>query len=856
MELKYKTRGMTPPRGKAWVYLCCHPSEVALFADTVGEELLARQDCAVWYPEDPTAERDEAFFAALGEMQLVVMPVTRRLLEERSPAIAEEFAFAIERRIPVLPLMQENGLDELFGAVCGSLQYLDPNAQDDTALRYDEKLDKYLNSVLIGDALAAKIRAAFDAYVFLSYRKKDRAHAQELMRLIHRNEFCRDIAIWYDEFLTPGEDWSEAIGEALRESDLFVLAVTPNLVSEKNYVMTEEYPLARRVGKRILPAELVPTDRALLAEKYEGIPDCTDAHDASSLAAALAKAFEPLAVRENDTPEHRFFIGLAYLGGVDVEVDFDAAVRLITEAAEGGVAEAAEKLVSMYYTGHGVARSYETALAWQERAVALRQAALDADDTLENLDALFWCLLALGDYYRDFRRHDKAKDVFFRSVALLETRSGSLLWHHNALAYNRLGNVLLDAGDQAGAREAYEEYYRYSERCANKWADREHYRNCEVACNKLGELCCAEGDFAAGKTYFEKALAIAERLMEDAPTAQARRDVSISYERLGEVSRAAGDDEGARRYFEKDHHIIETLAKELGTPDAERDLAISSYRLGQLLEEQGDREAAEPYLLKDLAISQNLHERLGTETTERDLALSHYSVGNFYESGRQPERAIPHLETAIAMQRAFVAQANLPEDRMHWCATSIALGNAHNHLGDEETAYAVFAEALPVARTLAKQWPVMQAKKQVYRLFSCVLLSLERRGRHEEMLRLAEEGVPVMRAYAEETGAAYAWYNVSYFGSMLGDHYLGLGQPERAKPLYEENLFVCKALAEQGGRADELDELALAYYRVATLDDERRADCLREAIAIYEKLVAAFPQVSKYRNNLEELKTM
>ena len=856
MELKFMTRGMTPPRGMAWVYLCCHPSEVPLFADTVGKELLVKQDVAVWYPADPTAERDEAFFAALGEMQLVVMPVTRRLLEQRSPAIAEEFAFAVERHIPILPLMQENGLDDLFGAVCGSLQYLDPHARDDTTLGYDEKLGKYLDSVLIGDALAAKIRAAFDAYVFLSYRKKDRAHAQELMRLIHRNEFCRDIAIWYDEFLTPGEDWSEAIGTALRDSDLFVLAVTPNLVNEQNYVMTEEYPLARKEGKRILPAELVPTDRALLAEKYEGIPACTDAHDAPSLAEALAAALEPLAVRENDTPEHRFFIGLAYLGGVDVEVDFDAAVRLITEAAEGGVAEAAEKLVSMYYTGHGVTRSYETAIGWQERAVALRQAALDADDTLENLDTLFWCLLTLGDYYRDFRLHDKAKETYLRTVALSERRHGSLIWRYNALAYNRLGNVLLDAGDQTGAREAYEEYYRYSERGVTKWEDRESCRNCLIACNKLGELCCAEGDFAAGKAYFEKALPIAERLMEEAPTAQARRDVSICYERLGEISRAEGDADGARRYFEEDHRIIEALAKELGTTDARRDLAISSYRLGQLLEEQGDREAAEPYLLQDLAISRELHEQLGTETTGRDLALSHYAVGDFYESGRQPERALPHLKTAIAMQRTFVAQANLPEDRMHWCATSIALGNAYGHLGDEEAAYAVFTEALPVARALLKQWPVMQVKKQAYRLFARVLLLLERRGQGDEMLRLAEEGLPVMQAYAEETDATYAWYDVSYFGSMLGDHYLAQGRREQAKPLYDVNLFVCKALAEYGGRPEELDELALAYYRIATLEDERRADCLREAIAIYETLVAAHPQVDKYRLNLEELKTM
>jgi hypothetical protein len=64
------------------------------------------------------------------------------------------------------------------------------------------------------------------------------------MKLIHKNEFCRDIAIWYDEFLTPGENFNDSIRAALCKSDLFVLTVTPNLVNEPNYVEATEYPMA------------------------------------------------------------------------------------------------------------------------------------------------------------------------------------------------------------------------------------------------------------------------------------------------------------------------------------------------------------------------------------------------------------------------------------------------------------------------------------------------------------------------------------------------------------------------------------------------------------------------------------
>lgn len=67
------------------------------------------------------------------------------------------------------------------------------------------------------------------------------------MRLIHKNDFCRDIAIWFDEFLTPGENFNDAIKQALEKSQLFTPVVIPNLVSEQNCVMTVEYPKAREI---------------------------------------------------------------------------------------------------------------------------------------------------------------------------------------------------------------------------------------------------------------------------------------------------------------------------------------------------------------------------------------------------------------------------------------------------------------------------------------------------------------------------------------------------------------------------------------------------------------------------------
>ena len=118
------------------------------------------------------------------------------------------------------------------------------------------------------------------------------------MRLIHRNDFCRDIAIWYDEFLNPGENFNESIRLAMQKSDLFVLTVTPNLINEINYIMTIEYPMAQEAGKTILPAELVATDRTVLSETYPQLPECTDVGQEGALSEALWEALRRLAIRD------------------------------------------------------------------------------------------------------------------------------------------------------------------------------------------------------------------------------------------------------------------------------------------------------------------------------------------------------------------------------------------------------------------------------------------------------------------------------------------------------------------------------------------------------------------------------
>ena len=141
----------------------------------------------------------------------------------------------------------------------------------------------------------------------------------------------------------------------LEKSDLFALAVTPNLVNEPNYVMSTEYPAALGQNKPVLPVEMEKTDRAALAEHYKALPPVVPGEFGDEFRSALLGNLKKIAVTANDQdPGHNYLIGLAYLDGIDVEIDSARALELITGSAEAGVTEAMSQLVTMYETGKGV----------------------------------------------------------------------------------------------------------------------------------------------------------------------------------------------------------------------------------------------------------------------------------------------------------------------------------------------------------------------------------------------------------------------------------------------------------------------------------------------------------------------
>ena len=382
-ELTYKTKSGGSHERKPRVYFTCHPADKERSLEKICRDIFASSDCAVFYTED-MADRlpEETRETDLERMNLFVIPVSLKLLIEPNRAMDEDFPFAREKHIPVLPIMLEPGLDPVYGREdrFGALQYLDPNVNDPTAIHYEEKLKKFLSSTLFDSETVERIQKAFDAYIFLSYRKKDRKQANELMRLIHADPKCRDIAVWFDEFLTPGESFTETIQEAMKRSKAFALLVTPSLLEpndkgEDNYVKSTEYPAAKEMakadGKDILPAELLgdgvePTEREALFRDFADLPEPLDISSDSERESFLERLRKLAAEERRDDPTHNYLIGLAYLDGIDVEVDRERGLELITAAGEAELPEAMEKLFTIFDCEWGTV-DYRKVVYWAEK---------------------------------------------------------------------------------------------------------------------------------------------------------------------------------------------------------------------------------------------------------------------------------------------------------------------------------------------------------------------------------------------------------------------------------------------------------------------------------------------------------
>ena len=711
VELKYIKRSPGLLKDLQKVFFCSTEEDRIRYFDEVSSDLFELQDnLSVWYIEGDIGQLNEeekqAHLSDLSQMALFVVPVTGGFLKTENAARELELDFAIKQNIPVLPLLEEQGLEILFNEVCGNLQILNKYDPDPTALPFKDKLKLFLDTVLLKDDMILKIRKAFAAYIFLSYRKKDRRYAQEVMKLIHRDPFTRDIAIWYDEFLTPGEDFNESIKEAFEKSGLFSMVVTPNLLEKSNYVMTTEYPMACEAGKTILPIAAVDIDKEALKQDYPGIPEPIEAQEGNVdlIGSLIRKALD---IKKDDDPLHKFFIGLAYLSGIDMDTDHEKARTLITEAAEGECEEAYRKLVTMYEVGQGVNRDYEESASWQEKYVVLLEKKLSAEETDEDLRFKYIrAANAAAAKWRGLLRYDHCWSLLEKMMAL-EIADMS---NHEKIA---MAESFQYAAEMANSQKEYSKARKFLEmmleisdsfitsfkeiELENKGSSRDSdmlktiYRGLGLVIQ--GDIEANEKNWEEAISSYEEAEPLIRKVFarDPAKNQDSARTLVGLYGKLGEayyVSDKASKEcqQKAEKKCREGLLFMQGVRNQNGAY-TQGPYAYRMYKtLIEIYKQEKNYIAAQKAANELLALAEKENEDQGSISSARILAFAYSCLGSIAEDKKDYAAAEKQIRAAAEIEKALTEKAGINETEKQLVSYYQNLLRYANERGDDKTA--------------------------------------------------------------------------------------------------------------------------------------------------------------------------
>ena len=806
-RLKYKTRGQSSPSGKSKIYFSCHPDDFELYFDEISDEILKIQNCAIWYDGNPEQDDDSDFYEALEGMNLFVIPITTRFLSEENRAKDREFQFAIDHHIPFLPLMQESGIEDVFNRICGSYQFLEKNDADSTGIPYEEKLNLFLRTVLIGDEMMEKVRKAFDAYIFLSYRKIDRKHARELMQLIHKIPEFRDIAMWYDEYLVPGENFDDSIMEALSRSDLFVMVVTPNLLRENNYIMAKEYPAAVQKNKTIIPVEMVDTDREKIKEYFPLIPPIADIDDPERLRHLLMENYEKLSVNgNNSSPEHLFFIGLAYLGGIDMEVDMEKGRKLLEKSAEAGFLPALSKLVSIYQNGEGVKRDSEKVLEYQIKLVKASKDIFDQEETEENYKVCFEAYMALGKMLLDKRSMERAAEIYRKALETADNRN-----------------------DLNGKSRIY---------------------------HSIGEIHLINGELNQAEEYFKKSMLIQQERNRELDTVQSRKDLAVSYQKLGEVLFEDRRITEAIDITEKCADLTKRIMEENKNTENSLAYAQACDDMCEILRSQGQFDKAIEWLTKGKLIKEETFKEDDSMLVLDELADSYSQMGNIYRSLKKKEQYIESVRKGLELRKKVFAETETMDTKFKLSKSYRGYASGIWKIGKIEESEESFHRAIELQKELCSVADTLEYRRELTFSYNNLGIMLKEQGRYPEAKALREEILKIREDMLKEVQSFIVYRDLAIAHNNLACLLRDEKDYEGALMHFGEGL---KIRTDQIARPDSIrsrNGIALNYTELGVTrkmmgDLPKAKEYLEKAIEIREELLSGgdMPDV---RADLEE----
>lgn len=640
-NFKYKTLDGIKPFDKTNVYFCSLKEDFSCFEE-ISNYILDAYDCAVWYTNNYNIDRyNDNFYFYLNKMNLVVFPVTTNFLTKDTYLYEKEIKFAIENNIPILPIFQEYGLEENFYLKFGiryTLNNYYPNSQ------IISKLSKYLDEVLINKETIKRIRNEFDGTLFVAYRKKDKQHIQELSKYIHSFNYTKDVAICYDDYLFEDEIFNDYVKTRIDRSNLFILIVTPNTLLNDKDALKYQCMYVKNTGKQVLPVELVLTDKDKLYEKYNNTQKCITIDEREKLINVIRQITSKENDKEND---HDYYIGLAYLYGIDVEKDKEKAIELITKEANNGNIKARETLASMHRNGIGVDVDYESACYYLEKCYK--------EDNLELSPQYFEKIkIKLVDLYKlmamnnldKFVKLENAKKYCAKTLDILnDINKDELLKYDLVTTYEYLIDIYNEEMNEnlknkyiKKAFKIYRSLYKKSNNIKLK-RDYAYYNILSVTLeNKSSSKI---------KKRINKSIEINKEIYYEIGSLNAKIDLAKNYLSLGLITVLEKKYDEGKEIYSKVIDIINEVLEDKEIIEAKKVLSICYNYQSDLYKLEHDYNLEKSYLDKAINIAKEINTKVLTKNSKRYLASLYGKKGDICQKGNNIIEAIEYYQKEL-----------------------------------------------------------------------------------------------------------------------------------------------------------------------------------------------------------------
>lgn len=614
------------------VFFSCHDSDKHYF-DDICDMIFKNIDCAIFY-EDNT---ENISFFELSQMNLTVIPITKCFLYDQCYARCNVLKIIHESHFPVLPILYDSSYESEFDRICGNIHLFNLFDQSLSQEEINNKLKRILEYFLYSKKLVSKIEKIFTTSLFISYRKEDKIIASKMIKKIHEHDKLQDVAIWYDDFLIPGEDFNNSIKKHIINSDAIIITVTPNILSSPNYIMSTEYPIATETNKKIIPIEMKKTNRQAIELCYPGISGCVNIKDIQNIQSQILeiKNRNISAPKHNyDETEKIFLLGMAYLKGINVEINMHKSIKLLTCAASANFIPAIEALIEINEYGIGKKINYKAALKWQKIKIKL----------IKNKSTLKEQVLEtehLGYLYNQNALYNKALETH-KLVIKLKSASSKYSAKSLVSSNNDIGVTYANLGDYNNAIM----YFEYAIIALKKIKKAKSIEAASIL-NNLGLAYGYIGNYSKALDYLQSSLNIRETLLKTNHI-----DIAVSLNNIGLIYDYLCDYNNSLKYYKL---ALEILERYYGKNHPKT--AITYANIGSIYQSQSNYDNALKCYEISLEIKKSIYgeNHPDTASTYNNMASLYYDLMDYEKSLELSELTLKILEYILGTSHPLTA---------------------------------------------------------------------------------------------------------------------------------------------------------------------------------------------------------